>query len=56
MTDYEDLLIYSKVCGVTGNEMRRWIREVLGFMFLMNVMKRLFSGFYDVRWCIRISN
>ncbi|WP_243665578.1 ATP-binding cassette domain-containing protein [Vulcanisaeta sp. JCM 16159] len=45
LTGYENLLIYSKVYGVTGNEARRRIREVLEFMDLMDAANRLVSTY-----------
>ncbi len=41
LTGYENLLIYSKVYGVTGSEARRRIREVLELMDLMDAANRL---------------
>lgn len=45
LTGYENLLIYSKVYGVTGNEARRRIREVLELMDLTDAANRLVSTY-----------
>lgn len=45
LTGYENLIIYSKVYGVTGNEARRRIREVLELMDLTDAANRLVSTY-----------